>query len=97
MGRLRSGVCQELEDAAWAIIAKDLEGVTSQEAKKDILTPWKEKDRLSKEVYNSNGFADTMRRGMYHRAYNRTSPHLNSTDCTPVRVKTHRVSPHEVD
>ena len=95
--RLRHGVHAQLEEAANELIKESLKGVTSIQAKSDILTPWKEKDRLSKEVYNSNGFADTMRRGMYHRAYNRTSPHLNSTDCTPVRVKTHRVSPHEVD
>lgn len=87
MGQLRSGVHQQLEDEAWAIIAESLKGVTSQEAKKDILTPWKEKDRLSREVYNANGAPDaSLRKGMYIRAYNPSKPGLNSIDC-PARIR----------
>lgn len=96
MGRLRHGTNLALEEAAWALISESLKGVTSQEEKKDILTPWKEKDRLSKEVYNSNGVPDgALRRGMYHRTYNSASPHLNSMDVPGRRIR--RIAPTEED
>ena len=57
-GIVRYGVCQALEDEANELIRKALEGVTSMTAKSDILTPWKERDRLSREVYNSTGVAE---------------------------------------
>lgn len=79
--RLRHGVHAQLEEAATEMIRKSLEGVTARSEKSDILTPWKEKDRLSREVYTSSGLADgSLRRGMYHRAWNSEAQHLNSRD-----------------
>jgi hypothetical protein len=79
--RLRSGVHAQLEEAATEMIRKSLEGVTKRSDKSDILTPWKERDRLSREVYNSLGAPDAaIRKGMFNRAWNPTQPHLNSRD-----------------
>lgn len=75
------GVHAALEEAADALIFGSLKGVTSQEAKSDILTPWKEWARRSREVMSSSGTVDpAIRRGMYHRKANPASPHLNSRD-----------------
>lgn len=80
MGQMHYGIHQQLEDAATALIKESLEGVTSMAAKSDILTPWKEQDRKSREVYNKEGAPDgALRRGMFHRAYNPQYRHLNST------------------
>lgn len=81
MGVLHFGVHLQLEEIANALIKQSLEGVTSVEAKRDILTPWKERDRHSKEVYTSFGVpSPEIRSGIYHRAYNRRDKHLNSRD-----------------
>jgi hypothetical protein len=81
MGQIHSGVHQQLEDAATELIRKSLEGVTSMSAKSDILTPWKDQDRKRREVYTGDGVPDgALRRGMYHRAWNSMSPHLNSIE-----------------
>lgn len=81
MGRLVYGVHKTLEEAANEMLRQSLQGVTSQEAKKDILTPWKEKDRASREILVAAGTPDAaFRLGMYHRAYNSAAPHLNSRD-----------------
>lgn len=84
MGFLKHGVHKELEAAANELIRESLEGVTSMAEKSDILTPWKEQDRLRREVYNSTGVpeAHTLR-GMYHRAaWSKESggSHRNSRD-----------------
>ena len=81
------GVHKGLEDEANRLIRESLFGVTSMEAKKDILTPWKEQDRKNKEILVSGGVPDAaIRQGNYHRAWNRHQPHLNSRDCiTPGR------------
>jgi hypothetical protein len=77
----RYGVHQVLEAEANRLIKESMAGVTSQSAKSDILTPWKEKDRKDREVYTESGVPDaSVRKGMYHRAYNSTSKHLNSRD-----------------
>jgi hypothetical protein len=77
----RSGIHPELEDEANRIIRESLRGVTARSAKSDILTPWKEQDRRSREVYNANGIAEpTSRMGMFHRAWNPARPELNSVD-----------------
>lgn len=89
--RLRHGVHAQLEEAATEIIRKSLEGVTSRSEKSDILTPWKMKDRLNREVSTSSGFADgALRRGMFHRAWNSEAQHLNSRDgmMPPRRIPT---------
>lgn len=81
MGQLHSGVHQPLDDAATELIRQSLTGVTSMSAKADILTPWKEIDRRRREVYTESGTPDgSLRRGMYHRAWNSTKPHLNSRE-----------------
>lgn len=86
MSLIRYGVHRALEDEADRLIRESLVGVTSQAAKKDILTPWKEKDRREREVYTDTGTPDvSTRSGMYHRAYNPTMPHLNSRDGTAMR------------
>lgn len=81
MGMIRYGVHKALEDAATELIRQSLEGVTSMSAKSDILTPWKEQDRRSREVYSSSGTPDpSVRKGIYGRAWNPTHEHLNSRD-----------------
>lgn len=85
---LRRGVFPPLEQQADALIFGSLKGVTSQEAKSDILTPWKEADRRSREVQAHSGTVDPqIRRGLYHRAANKAKPYLNSRDCIapPIR------------
>lgn len=81
MARLRYGVHRVLEDEADRILATSLKTVTKHSDKSDILTPWKEKDRTSREVYTSSGTPDrSVRAGMFHRAWNPSQPHLNSRD-----------------
>ena len=78
---VRSGIHPQLEAEADRLIHESLEGVTSQKAKSDILTPWKEQNRKSREVYPASGAPDSsLRQGMYHREINRQHPHLNSVD-----------------
>jgi hypothetical protein len=78
---VRSGIHPLLEAEANALIFGSLRGVTSQREKSDILTPWKEADRRSREVLSTTGSIDPMiRRGMYHRARNLSQGHLNSRD-----------------
>jgi hypothetical protein len=98
--RLRHGVHAQLEEAATELIRKSLEGVTARSEKADILTAWKEKDRLSREVYTSSGLADgSLRRGMYHRAWNSESQHLNSRDgmMPPTRIPSSLMEHIEAD
>lgn len=74
-------MCRELEDKADELLRQLLKGVTSREAKSDILTPWKLEDRYNHEVYTAAGVADpAVRRGIYGRAWNRKHQHLNSRD-----------------
>lgn len=76
---VRSGIHPELEAEADRIIKESLVGVTRRSEKSDILTPWKEQDRRSREVYNATGVAEaTTRRGIFHRAWNSARPDLNS-------------------
>lgn len=79
--RLRNGICKELEAQADELIRQSLAGVTSREAKSDILTPWKQQDRWDHEVYPAGGMADpAVRRGQFTRTWNSKYPHLNSRD-----------------
>lgn len=81
MSVIRNGIHLPLEEAANAIIFGALKGVTKQSEKADILTPWKEQDRRSREVMASSGTVDaSIRRGMYHRVANRSHPYLNSRE-----------------
>lgn len=81
MGTVRQGVFLPLEKIADELIFGSLRGVTSQKAKKDILTPWKEMDRKSREVMARSGTVDpAIRKGLFHRAANAAKPYLNSRD-----------------
>lgn len=80
--RVKSGINELLEAEADALIFGSLKDVTSREAKSDILTPWKEKNRKSREILSKTGHPidGSLRRGMFHREYNRVQTHLNSYD-----------------
>ncbi len=81
MARMRHGVNPILEAAADELIRQSYEGIKSHSAKRDILTPWKEQQRRSREVYAQRGTIDpSQRRGMYERAANPQAPHLNSIE-----------------
>lgn len=80
-GRIRYGTHLALEEAADAILYSHLRTITSREEKSDILTAWKLKNRIGREVYTANGYPDpSIRSGMFHRVLNRAKPHLNSRD-----------------
>jgi hypothetical protein len=84
--KLRHGVCRPLEDAANFLLNESLKGVDSHEAKSDILTPWKESERRSHEVYAASGAPDAaVRKGMFGRAVNKTRPDLNARDAGSMR------------
>lgn len=85
--RVKSGIHEQLEAEADALIFGSLKDVTSREEKSDILTPWKEKNRKSREILSRSGHPidGALRRGMYHRAYNPVQTHLNSYDGTGSR------------
>jgi hypothetical protein len=80
--RVKSGIHEQLEAEADALIFGSLKDVTSREEKSDILTPWKEKNRKSREILSRTGHPidGALRRGMYHRVYNNRQTHLNSYD-----------------
>jgi len=80
--RIRYGVHEEMEAIANELIFGSLKDVTSREEKSDILTPWKEKNRKSREILSRTGHPidGALRRGMYHRKYNPRQTHLNSYD-----------------
>lgn len=78
---LRHGIAPHLEAEADRLIKESLAGKTRYADKDDILTPWKERMRREREVFNSSGVAEPQtRRGIYGRAKNPAHPHLNSTD-----------------
>jgi hypothetical protein len=80
MERTYYGVHKELEAAADEILRQSVAELPRSQ-KMDILTPWKVRDRLSREVYTSDGAPDAaVRLGMYHRAWNPRNTHLNSRD-----------------
>jgi hypothetical protein len=79
--RMYRGTNHILEQEANRILRESLEGVTAHSAKKDILTPWKERERRRREVYVNSGTPDpSTRQGMFHRALNTACPELNSRD-----------------
>lgn len=80
MDRTHYGIHKDLEAAADEILRAALADLP-RGMKMDVLTPWKERDRLSREVYTSEGVPDpAIRRGIYGRAWNAGSAHLNSRD-----------------
>lgn len=80
--RVKYGRHEQLEQEADRLIYESLQGVTSREEKSDILTPWKEKNRKSREILSRTGapIDGAIRRGIFSRAYNRQQTHLNSYD-----------------
>ena len=89
MARMRYGTNRQLEEQADAILRQSLKGVTAHADKKDILTPWKQQDRVSREVYVASGIPDpAIRRGIFGRAYNPVQRHLNSREgvSPPLRI-----------
>lgn len=78
---VRRGVHAQLEAQADRLIRESLKDVTKHSEKADILTPWKEQDRRNREVYVESGTPDpSVRRGMFHRAYNPERLDLNSRE-----------------
>jgi hypothetical protein len=78
---VRQGVHKELEDAANEMLRVSMSGITKHSDKADILTPWKEQSRRSREVYVPSGSPDSsLRRGSFHRDWNSQAPHLNSVE-----------------
>lgn len=68
-----------MEEEANRLLRESLKGVTKHSDKADILTPWKEAERYSKEVYVPSGTPDPhSRRGVFHRRANTGRPELNS-------------------
>lgn len=95
MGVVRSGVYLALEEEADRLLHDMLAGVKSHSDKRDVLTPWKDKDRRSREVYVPSGTPDpSNRQGMYHRAFNSKHQHLNSRDGGSAG---YRLSEHRMD
>lgn len=77
----RNGIHLPLERAANELLRQSLAGVTKHSEKSDILTPWKEQDRLRREVYSADGMPDgAIRRGNFHRVVNHEKPELNSRE-----------------
>lgn len=97
MNMPRHGVHAALEAEANRLIKESMAGVTSQSAKSDILTPWKEKDRRDREVYVESGVPEVSTfRGMYNRAWNPEHTHLNSRDgvVRAKRIRTQGIQSH---
>lgn len=81
MARMHYGVHALLEAEADALIKLSMRGQTKPSEKSDVLTPWKQDHRRKHEVYPNSGVADpSIRRGMFDRAANDVSTHLNSID-----------------
>ena len=79
-GIIRTGVHAPLEDVANEILRQHLSGITKHSDKADVLTPWKETARRSREVYVPSGTPDSsVRKGNFNRSANLGSPHLNSS------------------
>lgn len=80
MDRTHYGVHKELEALADEMLREAVADLPRSQ-KMDILTPWKERDRLSREIYTADGIPDpSVRSGMYNRAWNPRDSHLNSRD-----------------
>ena len=81
MSRMRYGVNRQLEAQADEMLRRSLGNITAHAEKKDILTPWKQQDRVSREVYVASGTPDpAVRKGIFGRAYNPVQRHLNSRE-----------------
>lgn len=71
LGRIISGVDNDLEAQADEILRQGRSGVTKLSEKKFYFTEDQLQLRQNREVLNSNGFPDPhIVRGLYNRAYN---------------------------
>lgn len=77
-GRIHYGRHEALESEADRILSDELRPLPATQ-KQDILTPWKERQRRSHELYVSQGVPEAVYRGNFHRVYNGDMPHLNNT------------------
>lgn len=78
---LRFGRHAPLEDVADEILRQHFSTITKHSEKSDILTPWKEQARRSREVHVPSGTPDaSLRRGNFYRDINPNLPHLNSME-----------------
>ena len=78
MDRVHYGIHKDLEAAADEYLRQAVSSLPRSQ-KMDILTPWKERDRLSREVYNVDGIPDSATRsGLFGRAWNPRNANLNS-------------------
>lgn len=78
---MKYGVHPILEAEADKLIKRSMVGQTRPSEKSDVLTPWKADHRRKYEVYPNTGVADpSIRQGMFERAANGVSTHLNSID-----------------
>ncbi len=77
--RVKVGVDETLEAEADSLLKTSLSGVTKQSDKRDLLTPWKAKNRADHEVLV--GLADPTRfQGTFTRRYNPVHTSLNSRE-----------------
>lgn len=76
---VRHGVHGPLEAEANEILRMATSAITRHSDKSDILTPWKEASRRSREVLVPSGTPDaSLREGNFHKVLNPSQPHLNS-------------------
>ncbi len=78
---VRHGVHAPIEDAANEMLRISMASITKHSDKADILTPWKEQSRRSREVHVPSGTPDaSLRKGTFGKAANLRDSHLNSVD-----------------
>lgn len=83
--RIHYGVHTDLEAAADELL-RDALADLPRGMKMDVLTPWKLRDRLGREVYTADGVPDAaVRKGIFGRAWNAAAAHLNSCEGTSAR------------
>jgi hypothetical protein len=83
LDNLYSGINNDLEEQANAILREGRRGITALSEKKDYLTEEQLSLRQAREVLNSNGVPDpSIRQGLYRRAYNPTA-NIRPRRCQP--------------
>src|ERR1035437_5723011 len=90
---MKYGIDEKLEERADLLLRDSLEGVFAHHLKKDILTPWKQRDRWRHEVIGfKTGVPEKHERlGMVGRVRNIGRPDLVSRDGLAALTR-HRVS-----
>lgn len=83
LDNLYSGINNELEERANAILREGRRGITALSEKKDYLTEEQLNLRQAREVLNANGVPDpSIRQGLYRRSYNPMA-NLRPRRCQP--------------